>query len=89
MNGEEESGRRFCCRPVGRESTAWAELSPCQKDTLHATSRTYLDAAFKGVRKNVLEKMGLLGPPFSEAKRGKWRDLISLLSWGKKDRGGL
>lgn len=48
-----------------------------------------MDAAFRGVRKNVLEKMGLLGHPFSEAKRGKWRDLISLLSWGKKDRGGL
>lgn len=49
----------------------WADLSPCQEDILHATSRTYLDAAFKGVGKDVLEEMGLLGHTFSKAKRGK------------------
>jgi len=46
----EESAKRFCHGPAGWRALQWGELSPCQEDTPHATSRTCLDAAFKEVR---------------------------------------
>lgn len=48
----------------------WGELSPCREDTPHATSRTYLDAAFKGVRLLSLKRWGWWGILSVELREG-------------------